>query len=54
MCLNGMALDHTALSRFRTGRCAEAMKEFFYQYVQLLEKQEEVTNDGEVHEISNV
>ena len=39
---NGKAPDHSTLSRFRTGRCAEAVEELFYQYVQLLEKQHEV------------
>ena len=39
---NGKAPDHSTLSRFRTGRCAEAVEELFYQYVQLLEKQNEV------------
>lgn len=39
---NGKAPDHSTLSRFRTGRCAEAIEDLFYQYVQLLEKQGEV------------
>lgn len=39
---NGKAPDHTTLSRFHTGRCAEAIEDLFYQYVQLLEKQGEV------------
>lgn len=39
---NGKAPDHATLSRFRTGRCAEAIEDLFYQYVQLLEKQGEV------------
>ena len=39
---NGKAPDHSTLSRFRTGRCAEAVEDLFYQYVQLLEKQGEV------------
>ena len=39
---NGKAPDHSTLSRFRTGRCAEAVEDLFYQYVQLLEKQHEV------------
>ena len=39
---NGKAPDHTTLSQFRTGRCAEAIDDLFYQYVQLLEKEEEV------------
>ena len=39
---NGKAPDHSTLSRFRTGRCAEAVEDLFYQYVRLLEKQGEV------------
>jgi transposase len=39
---NGKAPDHSTLSRFRTGRCAEAVEDLFYQYIQLLEKQNEV------------
>ena len=39
---NGKAPDHSTLSRFRTGRCTEAVEDLFYQYVQLLEKQGEV------------
>ena len=39
---NGKAPDHSTLSRFRTGRCAEAVEDLFYQHVQLLEKQNEV------------
>lgn len=39
---NEKAPDHTTLSRFRTGRCAEAIEDLFYQYIQLLEKQGEV------------
>lgn len=39
---NGKAPDHATLSRFRTGRCAEAVADLFYQYVQFLEKQGEV------------
>ena len=39
---NGKAPDHSTLSRFRTGRCAEAVEDLFYQYVRLLEKQKEV------------
>jgi transposase len=38
---NGKAPDHATLSRFRTGRCAEAVEDLFYQYVQLLECQGE-------------
>ena len=30
--------DHTTIARFRTGRCAEAAEDLFYQYVSLLEK----------------
>ena len=36
---NGKAPDHSTLSRFRTGRCAEAVEDLFYQYVRFLEKQ---------------
>ena len=39
---NGKAPDHSTLSRFRTGRCAEAVEDLFYQYVRFLEKQQEV------------
>ena len=39
---NEKAPDHSTLSRFRTGRCAEAVEDLFYQYVRLLEKQKEV------------
>ncbi len=39
---NEKAPDHTTLSRFRTGRCAEAIEDLFYQYIQLLEEQGEV------------
>ena len=35
------APDYTTLARFRTGRCAEAVEDLFYQYVNLLEKQGE-------------
>ena len=38
---NEKAPDHSTLSRFRTGRCAGAVEDLFYQYVQLLEKQGE-------------
>ena len=34
--------DYSTFSRFRTGRCAEAVEDLFYQYVQLLEQQGEV------------
>ena len=33
--------DHATFARFRTGRCAEAAEDLFYQYVNLLEKQGE-------------
>ena len=33
--------DHSTISRFRTGRCAEAVEDLFYQYVNLLERQKE-------------
>ena len=39
---NGKAPDHSTLSRFRTGRCAEAVEDLFYQYVRILEQQGEV------------
>lgn len=39
---NGKAPDRSTLSRFRTGRCAEAVMHLFYQYIQILEKQGEV------------
>ena len=39
---NGKAPDHSTLSRFRTGRCAEAIEDLFYQYVALLENRGEV------------
>lgn len=38
---NGKAPDHATFSRFRTGRCAEAVEDLFYQYVAYLEKQGE-------------
>ena len=41
------APDHTTLARFRTGRCAEAVEDLFYQYVNLLEQQGE-TDHGTV------
>lgn len=34
--------DHATFSRFRTGRCAEAVEDLFYQYISHLEKQGEV------------
>ena len=37
--------DHTTISRFRTGRCAEAAEDLFYQYVNLLEKQGETDHE---------
>ena len=39
--------DHTTLARFRTGRCAEAVEDLFYQYVAHLEQQGE-TDHGTV------
>ena len=39
---NEEAPDHTTFSRFRTGRCAEAVEDLFYQYVSYLEAQGEV------------
>ena len=38
--------DHTTFARFRTGRCAEAVEDLFYQYVRLLEKQGETDHDA--------
>ena len=38
---NEKAPDHSTFSRFRTGRCAEAVENLFYQYIHLLEKQGE-------------
>ena len=37
--------DHTTLARFRTGRCAEAVEDLFYQYVVLLERQGETDHE---------
>ena len=37
--------DHTTLARFRTGRCAEAVEDLFYQYVNLLEQQGETDHE---------
>lgn len=37
--------DHTTISRFRTGRCAEAAEDLFYQYVNLLEQQGETDHE---------
>ena len=37
--------DHTTLSRFRTGRCSEAVEDLFYQYVNLLEEQGETDHE---------
>ena len=42
---NQPAPDHATLARFRTGRCAEAAEELFYQYVKLLEVQEETDHE---------
>ena len=39
------APDHATLARFRTGRCAEAVEDLFYQYVKLLEKQGETDHE---------
>jgi len=43
---NGKAPDHSTLSRFRTGRCADAVEDLFYQYIQLLEKQGETDHES--------
>ena len=37
--------DHATFARFRTGRCVEAVEDLFYQYVKLLEKQEETDHE---------
>ena len=39
------APDHATLARFRTGRCAEAVEDLFYQYVNLLEQQGETDHE---------
>ena len=37
--------DHATFARFRTGRCADAVEDLFYQYVRLLEKQGETDHE---------
>ena len=37
--------DHSTISRFRTGRCAEAVEDLFYQYVRYLEGQGETDHE---------
>ena len=37
--------DHSTISRFRTGRCAEAVEDLFYQYVRYLEVQGETDHE---------
>ena len=37
--------DHSTFARFRTGRCAEAAEDLFYQYVNLLEAQGETDHE---------
>ena len=37
--------DHSTISRFRTGRCAEAIEDLFYQYVRYLEAQGETDHE---------
>ena len=37
--------DHSKISRFRTGRCAEAVEDLFYQYVRYLEEQGETDHE---------
>ena len=37
--------DHATIARFRTGRCAGAVEDLFYQYVNLLEKQGETDHE---------
>ena len=38
--------DHSTFARFRTGRCAQAVEDLFYQYVRLLEKQGETDHEA--------
>ena len=38
--------DHATFARFRTGRCAEAVEDLFYQYVNHLEKQGETDHEA--------
>ena len=38
--------DHSTFSRFRTGRCAEAIEDLFYQYVSYLELHEETDHEA--------
>lgn len=38
--------DHTTLSRFRTGRCREAVEALFYQFVNRLEEMEETDHQA--------
>ena len=38
--------DHATFARFRTGRCAEAVEDLFYQYVTHLEKQGETDHEA--------
>ena len=40
------APDHSTFSRFRTGRCSEALEDLFYQYVGLLEKLGETDHEA--------
>ena len=37
--------DHSTISRFRTGRCREAVEDLFYQYVRYLEEQGETDHE---------
>ena len=37
--------DHSTISRFRTGRCTEAVEDLFYQYVRYLEEQGETDHE---------
>ena len=37
--------DHSTISRFRTGRCAEAVEDLFFQYVRYLEAQGETDHE---------
>ena len=38
--------DHSAVSHFRTGRCAEAVEDLFYQSVRYLEEQGETDHEA--------
>ena len=38
--------DHSTFARFRTGRCAEAVEDLFYQYVKYLETLKETDHEA--------